>query len=358
MYTSRIWPTERTCTPAQWQYIQERNKSAAIPFGTLKGSIPSGASYSVSSNGVDDFRKSHVLIHPAENPTIYTDRDGRLCMLANYGARGLWTSDRLDGGWHCLSEDFPPGGDCTFIFRWGDYDYIVGGFTGMWMKRSNEDTESYEDMVKRGEDIYDGLSVPSICELPGGRHLMAGWVEMNRHWGGPLVIRELIQYPDGRIGSKFMEELIAPLRLPRGGESSLLSSKKSYLLTFEVVPETMGGQIDLTFSSRETEKTCTWRVDTREHTARFGDGKPLREGGQPQHATDYAIENLRGTEQTFTVRIIILNNPKFGGSLIDVEIAGQRTMISHREGLDVDAFHFSPQGLTVKNLKVRELDTK
>ena len=197
MHTSRVWPSEKTSTPAQWEYIRENGESACIAFGnsssSADGAVPSGASYSVSADGVTHFRKSYKLIHPAENPTIYTDRDGKLCMLANYGARGMWTSDRLDGGWHCLSEDFPPGGDCTFIFRWGQYDYIVGGFTGMWMKRADEDSEAYTDMVKRGEDLYDGLSVPSICELPDGRHIMAGWVEMNRHWGGPLVIRELIR---------------------------------------------------------------------------------------------------------------------------------------------------------------------
>lgn len=360
MHTSRIWPAEMTSTPMQWQYIKENGESKAIAFDTLKSVFPSGASYSVAQDNLGNiFRKSHTLIHPAENPTIYTDREERLCMLANYGARGMWTSDRLDGGWRCLSEDFPPGGDCTFIFRWGNYDYIVGGFTHMWMKPANEGTDAYTDMVKRREDLYDGLSVPSICETPDGRHLMAGWVEMNRHWGGPLVVRELVQYPDGRIGSKFMEELMpAPSSLPRGRETNLLSSQKSYLLTFEVEPETAGGQLKLNFSSTATQKACIWTLDTRERTARFGDGRSLREGGQPQHATDYAIENLRGINKPFTVRMIILNNPKFDGTLIDVEIAGQRTMISHREGLDVDAFHISQQGLTVKDIEIRELDMK
>lgn len=358
MHTSRIWPEQRTSAPIQRDSIHDNGYSCAIPFHQLHDIYPSGASYSVSTNGVDDFHKSHILIHPAENPTIYTDHDGRLLMLANYGARGLWTSDRLDGGWHCLNEEFPPGGDCTFIFRWGDYEYIVGGFTGMWMKQAGSQTEGYTDMVKRGEDLYDGLSVPSICELPDGRHLMAGWVEMNRHWGGPLVIRELIQYPDGRIGAKFMDELIPPSRPIPERENNSLSPHKSYMLTFNVLPEKAGGHIRVQLSSKQTRQACIWTLDTSQRTARFGQGKSLRNGGQPQHATDFAIENLRGTELPFTVRMIILNNPKFGGSLIDVEIAGQRTMISHREGLDVDAFHVSEQGLTVRNLKVREVETK
>ncbi len=368
MHTSRVWPSERTATPAQWQYINEQGESQAIPFAhpfTADEAVPSGASYSVSSDGVADFHKSHVMIHPAENPTIYTDADGRLCMLANYGARGMWTSDRLDGGWRCLSENFPPGGDCTFIFRWGAYDYIVGGFTHMWMKRASDGIEAYTDMVARGEDFYDGLSVPSICELPDGRHLMAGWVEVNRHWGGPLVIRELVQHPDGRIGSRFMPELMPLTRgkartvtreLP--GEANLTTTVEnpSFMLTFTAEP-TADGSLSLDFMNGEeqSESDCRWTLDIGALQARFGDGRTLREGGQPQHARNYAIGNLRGLDAPFTVRIIVRGEPKLGGSLIDVEIAGQRTMISHRSALRVGALQCQTQGVKIRDMKMQTL---
>jgi len=59
----------------------------------------------------------------------------------------------------------------------------------------------------------------------------------------------------------------------------------------------------------------------------------LREGGNPAQGGDYAIANLRGVDTPFTVRILLKRDPKLGGTLIDCEIAGQRTMLSMRMGL-------------------------
>ena len=128
------------------------------------------------------------------------------------------------------------------------------------------------------------------------------------------------------------------------------------MLSFDVIPEPTGGKLDLHLTSKTTGKSCTWTLDTRSRTASFGGGRSLREGGQPQHARDYAIEQLRGTDEPFSVRVLLLTDPKFGGTLVDVEIAGQRTMISHREGLDVDGFRMSVLGLDVKNVRVQDLD--
>jgi len=357
MHTSRLFPNEATATPMQWDSIRALGHSVALPFTELSGRIPSGASYSSTDADGNQFRKSRILIHPAENPTIYTNDEGQLMMLANYGARGTWTSDRLNGGWRQVSEDFPPGGDCTFIFRWGDFDYIVGGFTHMWTKHANAHIEAYQDMVSQGLDFYDGLSVPSITPLPDGRYVMAGWVEINRHWGGPLVIRELLQDADGRLGSRFMQELMPEA----SGQKQLLCqtindgeswdgtcSETSFLLTCDVLPE-RDGRVVINLKD-DSGRTCPWTLDLSEATARFSEGRSLRQGGEPQHATDYAIERLRGIDSPFPLRIIVKGDPKLGGSLVDVEIAGRRTMISHRSGLYVHRMTVGAEHTTISNL--------
>lgn len=360
MHTSRIFPAELTATPRQNDYLRQHKESEAIRFDhpyTAANEYPSGASYSASPDGVAHFAKSRVLIHPAENPTIYTDSEGKLCMLANYGARGMWTSKKIEGGWQCLSEDFPPGGDCTFIFPWGCYEYIVGGFTRQWMKRRDEPIEAYRDMVAEGLDLYDGLSVPSICEIKDGRRLMAGWVETNRHWGGPLVIRELIQYPDGRLGSHFVPELMPATKGKKlhGEKAKHLQSEKNYLVTFNVVPNSEGTLV-LTFSAEDNSKHCQWTLDTKHLTARFGNGTSLRQGGQPHRAGDFAIEHIEGMKKTFPVRIVLRGERKMGGTLIDIEIAGQRTMISHRSELQVNRLDFlHGEAIGIKNLTTQEI---
>jgi hypothetical protein len=77
----------------------------------------------------------------------------------------------VDGGWRCVSPDFPPGGDCTFFFRWGRFDYIIGGFKDLWSKPAEAPDSAYEDVVRKGLDFYDGLNVPSITEITGVRQL-------------------------------------------------------------------------------------------------------------------------------------------------------------------------------------------
>lgn len=269
-------------------------------------------------------------------------------MLANYGARGMWTSDRIEGGWRCLSEDFPPGGDCTFIFHWGNYDYIVGGFTHMWMKKASEPVESYVDMVAQGTDFYDGLSVPAFTRLPSGRVIMAGWMQLNDHWGGPLVIRELTQDADGRIGSRFMPEMMPLAKKTKVLSASTVKDGKtlslpatSGLLTFDVTPDS-DGRIDLTFmNAQNDEHAFTWTLDMKEQRAQFSTNpserqKTLREGGRPQMAVDFAIDRLNRiltSGKSIPVRIILRSDAKLTGTVCDVEIAGRRTMITYRHNL-------------------------
>ena len=105
--------------------------------------VAAGSSYSVSSDGIH-FQKTGILFHPCENPSIYIDPRGKLKMLANYGSKGTWTSDSVAGGWHCINENFPLGGDCTFFFHWGNYDYIIGGFTHLWSKQTTLPDSTYQ----------------------------------------------------------------------------------------------------------------------------------------------------------------------------------------------------------------------
>lgn len=70
-------------------------------------------------------------------------------------------SDSVSGGWRCLDENFPLGGDCTFFFHWGGYDYIIGGFTRLWSKQTAQPDSVYRDVVAEGLDF---ITVP-VCPL-------------------------------------------------------------------------------------------------------------------------------------------------------------------------------------------------
>jgi len=66
---------------------------------------------------------------------------------------------------------------------------------------------------------------------------------------------------------------------------------------------------------------------------------------------------VRGMDKPFAVRIIVYRDPKMAGSVVDAEIAGQRTLVSCRPGLLATraALAADGTGLRVSDVKVSEL---
>lgn len=370
LHTTRIYPKEQTTLPLQWDYYNKHGVTGSFRYDTIPG-YPAGSTYSISEDGISNFKKTKMLFHPCENPSVYTDPEGRLRMLANYGAKGTWESKSIDGGWRSVNPDFPPGGDCTFFFRWGNYDYVIGGFTGYWSKPASAGEDKFVDGVKQGMDFYNGMNVPAVTEIKDGRFLLAGWIPM-ASWGGSLIIHEMIQSSDGRIGTKWMEEIIPATKKERSlakeikEPSSFPTGSSSFLLTFDVTPGTdLSGKLGALFLGTDGQNhACEVQVDPKAKKAQYGKGqiesfsaaeKSLREGGSPSSAGNYAIENLAHTDKPFTVRIIVKYEDKFGGSQIDTEIAGQRTMISFRRDLKVEKLLLRSAGTGIKNVKIAPL---
>ena len=360
LHTSRVYPEEKTTWPAQTAYLQQHGKTGSFGRGSVPG-VPAGSSWAESADGVSHFRKSGIVFHPCQNPSVYIDPRGKLRMLANAGSKGMWESETLEGGWRCTNPDFPPGGDCTFFFRWGRFDYIIGGFTGLWSKPAEAPDSAYENQVAKGLDFYDGSNVPCITEIgDSNRFLMAAWIPI-RGWGGPLVIRELVQLPDGRIGSKWMEE-VTPATGPAGPVSDGAAGR-SFLLSFDV--RRPAGRLAVTFlPDASGSSPCEFQIDVERKRAAFAPATPdgfaatqktLREGGQPHEARDYAVENLLGTDAPFSVRLIVKGDDKLGGSLIDAEIAGRRTLISYRPDLFVDRVAFRTEGVELASVRIAKL---
>ena len=367
LHTTRIYPREQTTLPMMWGYFDEHKKTQVVDYTSIKDVVAAGSTYSVSADGVTDFSKSHTLIHPCENPSIFTDREGRLRMLANYGARGEWSAESLDEGWQCVNESFPPGGDCTFFFEWGGYEYIIGGFRQLFSRRSGEGNDRWWDMVAEGRDMYNGLSVPAVSEIADGRRLLAGWVK-TRNWGGVLVLHEMVQFPDGALGSKWMEEVVPATEKAEvcSAEDVISAEEPSFMLTFDVEPEeAYRGRIGVTLSGEGGEKSaCEWQMMFDRCRAQFSTAveggfaqneRTLSEGGDAAAAHNYAITGEMPQKGKVRVRMCVYNHSKLRGSIVDVEIAGQRTMLSYRPDLKVEGVAFHSDGVKVTNIRKANL---
>jgi hypothetical protein len=357
-HTERIYPSEQLTEPAQIEYLNTHGHTRL--FTRDAPGVPVGASYAVSRDGGKTFSKSWITYHPSRNPSVYNSADGKLKMLANYIAKGTWEADSINGNWHCINPDFPPGGDCTNYFRWGRFDYIIGGFGSLWVKPADMPDTEYRELVREGLDIYDGLSVPWITEIGDNRFIMAGWTQVYG-WGGFLVLRELIQLPDGRLGSKFMPETVPSADMLRKVDISAVNctNADSFMLTFKATPSAMPG--NLSVNIRGWKETCRFEIDLQTNKAQYAsvkaDGsvdrqKSFREGNAIQNNRQYAIEHLIAVDQPFTVRIIVKYDPKAGGSLIDAEIAGSRTMLSFWHGLQATDLSFNAHDIKLTEPKL------
>ena len=239
LHTERIFPDEKTTLPAQLDWLQKHGRTGT--FDRTAPGAPIGSTYSVSEDGISKFKKTWTFFHPVPQSQRLSRPVGQTAHARQRPGKGMWESDSPDGGWRCVSPDFPPGGDCTFFFRWGRFDYIIGGFKNLWSKPADAPDSAYADVVAKGLDFYDGLNVPAITEVAPGRFLMAGWTTI-RGWGGNLVIRDLLQLPDGRIGSKWMKEIMPETGAAKtlaetvAGEKTFPAESRSFLLEFTVQP--------------------------------------------------------------------------------------------------------------------------
>ena len=97
---------------------------------------------------------------------------------------------------------------------------------------------------------------------------------MDEGLGGPLVIHEMVQLPEGgRIGTKWMDELvpaISPDVITLSGSSDKIEKvpSGSFLLTFDVTPVASDGKLTVNLLpsvDRGIQDACEWKLDNGEN---------------------------------------------------------------------------------------------
>jgi beta-fructofuranosidase len=103
---------------------------------------------------------------------------------------------------------------CPNTFGWNGWYYFKTG-SGPFYK-SRQPVGPWEKMPH----YNSGLAYPKMHEFKNGRALAAGWLPFPG-WGGNLVLREMVQHPNGDLGMKFVPELI-----PASGQPIALTIAK------------------------------------------------------------------------------------------------------------------------------------
>ena len=309
---------------------------------------PKGGTYAVSEDGIH-FVKSHDIFTDDENPSPFFLPDGRIGLFHSFFSKdvGLYAADRLSGPWQLVDDTIPTEGDCPCPFEWNGWHYLIQGFVYMAASPTGA-PGTYEDWVIAGDDVYGGLSVPMVVDWKDGRKLLVGWINgLDRYgevpkddwklqvWGGWLCFRELIQFPDGKLGTKWVKEI------PNRGETKVFDGAPDRPLVLE-------------YANEKGEKLF-FRLDPKAARAEFADDETPRRTlsevartlnfrkkrirqiafgamDAPYTATNYAVGHLRGLDAPFQVKMNVYYDPKADGTIFDAEIAGRRTMVARRPG--------------------------
>ena len=332
LHTTRHAPVEETSEPEQAAYFKAHGTEGLFKMADLKG-LPMGGTYATSTDGIH-FEKSGILFTSDQNPSLYARDDG---LIGLGRVNSLWYSDHL-GDWKLWDKDTPTWGDCPCPFSWNGWHYVIQGFCTMGASPSGK-PGTYEDMVAKGLDIYEGLSVPMVVPYGENRRLYVGWINHVYGWGGWICFRELVQEPDGVLGSKWVPEIKPPVAPA----------------VFEVAA---GEGLKVRFDAASPDaSTFEFSVDAAESRAQFAfvpqDGAvpripSLREISEkadppreriklgrkyrPDDGNDFAIEHVRGLGEPYQVRLVHYYDAKSGVTIVDAEIAGRRTMVTRRLG--------------------------
>ena len=150
-------------------------------------------------------------------------------------------------------------------------------------------------------------------------------------------------------------------------EQQVKVPQQAFILRFEVHPLAQGkGQLAVILQNEQTDSlACEWQMQLDKERAQFApdtqqgfepDQPTLREGGKVSTAQNYAIENGLTFDQPFTVRMLIQPSAKARGTLLDVEIGQQRTMLGYRPQLFVDQIKFLLNDIQIRHVRYELLE--
>lgn len=181
--------TGSLCPKAWWNFAEgTKDVCGNLPDGDLLGEAKvTGGSLSLRSDGcfrVPQSRAVLVRLETRDFKTFTEARDPLFTADFNLGAR-----------------------TCPHLFEFRGKFYYFGG-NNMWV--GDKKFGPFKIVNPRR---LEELSVPKTAPWKDGRRLLAGFL-IDGRWGGNAVIREMVTDDKGRIGTKFVPEMIPEAGAP------------------------------------------------------------------------------------------------------------------------------------------------
>ena len=278
------------------------------------------------------------------NPDIYLNETDGSYMLSVSNWK-VWKTLDFKNWEERGNLSTPPWWVCTSYFKWSDWYYFTS-CSLYW--RSDKPIEADTTWsVPPHQTLADGIRVPQVAAF-NGRHFMVGFTPepTGTAYAGELLVRELIQHPDGILGTKWVPEMIphsgAPLKLPfraiRGDASaegdrvrvsasdgftvgSLVEVPQDVRIMVRVKPKAGTKHFGLCVRGQgEVKSGCELQFESGRKHVQFA---PAAQGQMGEEADDWmAIDGVTGIETPFSLDVIVKDD------LVDACIDNRRTIIT------------------------------
>ena len=294
---------------------------------------------------------------PGRDPVVFRDPDGAFRMLVTtelldppIAHRGGCLAQLVSADlqhWEQREPFLVPGyGDppeCPDYFQWRGWYYLVfsnGGVARYLMSR-----QPLGPWFKPAVDLFDGPAARVIktAAFTGDRRLAAAFLNVGGY-GGDVVFRELVQQPDGTLGTTWPAEMVPPAGPPLPlvcepltptasgdarsvtiradqdlGAASLGVVPADFLLRAHVRPST--GAASFGFRIHAAGR-MQGGLDVRFEPTRQKVGLRPADLGPAAENEAMAIYNVAGLDGPFAVELLVR------GDIVDLCVDGRRTLIS------------------------------
>jgi hypothetical protein len=255
---------------------------------------------------------------------------------------------------------YPGAPECPDLFEWNGWWYLI--FSHGLVAHYRMARGPLGPWQRPAVDTFDGAMAAVMKTAPFGpdRRLGVAWVGTreddvdrgNRQWGGALVVRELIQHPDGTLGVRFVPEMVPPTGPRLAPPAKALTGKALVSDSAITLTAPLGIEVAM-FCGLPHNARTTLRVEPAgahtfglrlRGTGAFASGYDLR--FSPLESTvslgDVSLTLVRGLDRPFGLDIIARED------LLDVCIdagtpGGQRCIINRLPQLAGDRLFFYAQ---------------
>jgi len=333
-----------------------------------------------SDDGIHFKKDPEVLFVPGFfnindiNPDIYPNETdgGFLLSLSNWK---VWKSNNLKHWEERANLSTPQWWVCTSYFKWNDWYYFSSCGLHWRSRQPLESATKWHEPPH--QTLWDGIRVPQIAPFKN-RYMMVGFTPEPPHtyYAGELLIRELIQHPDGTLGTKWPEEVIpesfALLKLPfkalvgnayAEGDAIHVSAPDGFAvgtlngvpqdvrLTLRMKPKAGTKHFGLCVRGQGKYETgCELQFEPARERVQFA---PVTDGHMAEEPGHWmAIRGVTGIDQPFTLDLIIKDD------LVDACIDNRRTIITRNRTKFSGAqlFFFANHGeVAFEEIQVRPL---